>query len=92
MSGCSPRHDLEVDVVVHRHCLCVHAEDAEATQDVRTIDNDSPIEASGPQEGRIEDVRPVRCGDEDDALIGLEAVHLHQELVESLFALVVAAA
>src|SRR6202041_2464351 len=32
------------------------------------------------------------CGDEDDAVVGLEAVHLDEELVEGLLALVVSAA
>src|SRR4029079_19555127 len=37
-------------------------------------------------------VRPVGRGDQDDAFVGLEAVHLDEELVERLLALVVAAA
>jgi hypothetical protein len=36
--------------------------------------------------------RPVSSGDQDDALIRLETVHLDQELVERLLALVIAAA
>ena len=46
----------------------------------------------GPQERGIEHVRPVRGGDEDDAFVRLEAVHLDQELVQRLLALVVTAA
>src|SRR6202043_2137696 len=36
--------------------------------------------------------RPVGGGDQDDALIRLEAVHLDEQLVQGLLALVVAAA
>ncbi len=46
----------------------------------------------GPEERRVEDVGPVGGRDEDDALVRLEAVHLHEELVEGLLALVVPAA
>ena len=46
----------------------------------------------GPQQRRIEHVGPVGGGDQDHALVGLEAVHLDQELVQRLLALVVAAA
>ena len=46
----------------------------------------------GPQERRVEDVRAVRGGDEDDVVLHLEAVHLDEELVQRLLALVVPAA
>ncbi len=46
----------------------------------------------GPQQRGVEHVGPVGGRDEDDALVGLEAVHLDQELVQRLLALVVAAA
>ena len=46
----------------------------------------------GPQQRRVEHVGPVGRGDQDDAFVGLEAVHLDQQLVERLLALVVAAA
>ena len=46
----------------------------------------------GPQQGRVEDVGPVGGGDDDDVGVGVEAVHLDQDLVEGLLALVVRAA
>ena len=46
----------------------------------------------GPQQRRVEDVRPVRGGDQDDVVLHLEAVHLDQQLVQRLLALVVTAA
>ncbi len=46
----------------------------------------------GRSKRRIEHVGPVGGGDQDDAFIGLEAVHLDQQLIQSLLALVVAAA
>ena len=50
------------------------------------------VEAAGTEERRIEDVGPVGRGEDDDALVGVEAVHLDEDLVERLLALVVAAA
>ena len=46
----------------------------------------------GAQQRRVEDVGPVRRGDEDHAGLDVEAVHLDEQLVEGLLALVVAAA
>ena len=83
---------LEVDVAGHRLALGVDAEDRLATVHVRGLDADLAVEAAGAQEGGVEDVGAVGRGDEDDVGGGVEAVHLDEELVEGLLALVVAAA
>ena len=85
------RQHRDIDVVGERNLLGVHAEDAFAPLDIGTIHDDAPIETARPEEGRIEHVRTVGRGDEDDALVRLEAIHLDQQLVERLFALVVPA-
>ena len=51
-----------------------------------------PVETAGTQERRVEHVRTVGGGDQDDAFVGLEAVHLDEQLVQRLLALVIAAA
>ena len=45
----------------------------------------------GPQERRVEDVGTVGGGDDDHVRVRVEAVHLDEDLVEGLLALVVAA-
>jgi hypothetical protein len=52
----------------------------------------SAVEATGARERGIEDVGTIRGRDDDHALTGVEAVHLDEELVQRLFAFVVAAA
>ena len=84
--------DLEVDVGRQRHLAHVHLEDLLAADDVRVRHDDLAVETAGPQQRRVEHVGPVGGGDEDDALVRLEAVHLDQQLVQRLLALVVAAA
>jgi hypothetical protein len=88
----SASEDVEVYVFGHGDFLGVDLEDLFAATDVGTIDDDAAIEAAGAEERRVEDVGAVGGGDEDDAVVGLEAVHLDQELVEGLLALVVSAA
>ena len=68
------------------------AEDGLAALAVGTVDDDLPVEAARAQQRRVEDVGPVGGRHDDDALVGLEAVHLDQQLVEGLLALVVTAA
>src|SRR6266571_5299049 len=86
------RQDREVDVLRERDLAGVDLEDLLAPLDVGAGDHDAPVEAAGSQQRRIEDVRPVGGGDQDDAVVRFEAVHLDQELVEGLLALVVTAA
>src|SRR6185369_4819224 len=66
-------------------------EDHLAPLDIRTGDHHLAIETAGPQQGRVENIGTVGGGDQDDALVGFETVHLHQKLVEGLLALVVSA-
>ena len=66
-------------------------EDRQAFVEVRQRHHDLAVEAARTQQRRVQDVGSVRRGDDDDALGGVEAVHLVQHLVQRLLALVVAA-
>ena len=90
--GRALRYLLEVDLVAELLVARVHLEDLEAALGVGHVDGDLPVEAARPQEGGVEDVGAVGRRDDDDARVALEAVHLGEELVERLLALVVAAA
>ena len=91
-AGRAARDHLEIDVGRQRHLAHVHLEDLLAADDVRVGHDDLPVETAGAQQRRVEHVGPVGGGDEDDAFVRLEAVHLDQELVQRLLALVIAAA
>ena len=80
----------EIDVRVERNFLRVDAENLLATLDVGRADGHLTIEAAGTQQRRIENVGAVGRRDDDDALIGREAVHLDEQLVERLLALFMA--
>src|SRR4051812_16769775 len=59
---------------------------------IRSIDHHLTIEASRTQECRVEYIRPVCSGDDDNTVILIEAIHLDEELVQGLLTLVVATA
>jgi hypothetical protein len=80
---------VDLDVLGQRLAARVDLEDLRAALAVRAVDGDLAVEAARAQEGGIEDVGPVGGRDHDDVVLGLEAVHLDQELVERLLALVV---
>ncbi len=70
----------------------MHLQNLLAPDHVRIRHDDLPVEAAGAQQRRVEHVRAVGRGDQDDAFVRLEAVHLDEQLVQRLLALVVAAA
>ncbi len=81
---------LEVDVGGERLAAGVEGEDGRALGPVRQGHLDAAVEAAGAQQRRVEDVAPVRRADDDDRLPLVEAVELHQELVQRLLVLLVA--
>ena len=83
---------FEVDLRRERLALRVHLEDLLAADAVGPVDDDLPVEASRPEQRGVKDVGAVGGGDEDDVVLHLEAVHLDEQLVQRLLALVVPAA
>ncbi len=81
-------------VGVRRHGLVgrVNAQDLQASLHVGGLDGNLAVEAARTQQRRVEHVGTVGRRDQDDAAAHVEAVHLDQQLVERLLALVVAAA
>ena len=77
--------------LVELHVLHVDFEDRLAAADVGPIDQHVAVEAAGPQQRRVERFGPVGGGHHDHAAVGVEAVHLDQQRVERLLALVVPA-
>ena len=70
----------------------MHAQNLLASAQVGEIDHHLAIEATRAQQRGIEHVGTVRRRDEDHAVVGLEAVHLDEQLIERLLALIVTAA
>src|SRR2546426_2446837 len=64
-AGGLARQHVEVDCRVERLVAGVHVEDRPATLDVRPVQRDVTVEAAGPEESRVQDVRPVGGRDHD---------------------------
>src|SRR5262249_10930590 len=86
------RKNRKIHIVGQGNLACMYAKDLFTSTNVGKRDHHAAIEASGTEQRWIQYVRPVGGGDQDDAFIGLEAVHFHQELVQGLLALIVPAA
>ena len=86
------REPVEIDVGGERHRAGVHLEDLAPPHRVGRLHGHPPVEAPRAQQRRIEHLGPVGRGDHDHPDRGVEAVHLGEDLVERLLALVVPAA
>src|SRR5882672_5437759 len=87
-----PRRDnLEVHAGRQLHVPRVDTQHLLTSLDVRLVDEHLAVEAARTQERRVEHLGPVGRGHDDDRLARVEAVHFRQQLVERLFALLVAA-
>ena len=83
---------LKLNVLVHRLVLSMHAQDLLAALYVRAVNRDLAVKTAGTQQRRVQNIGAVGRGDQDDRLAFLKTVHLDQQLVKRLLALVVAAA
>ena len=92
MPGRGGGEPVEVDVVGERHRARVDVEDLAPAGGVGRLEGDAAVEAPGAQQRRVEHLGAVGRAEHDHADRGVEAVHLGEDLVERLLALVVAAA
>ena len=86
------RDNGQIHVIRDGYLADVNLQNLFAAANVRQADHDLTVEAPGPQQRRVEHVGTVGGRDDDDAVVRIEAVHLHQQLVQRLLTLVVATA
>ena len=73
--------DVGLHIVGDGHLAHVHLEDLLPSPNVRQRHHHLPVKPPRAQQGRVKHVGPVGGGDDDDAFLALEAIHLHQELI-----------
>ena len=62
-----------------------------AALEIRKLHRNAAVETAGSCQCRIEGFRPVGRGEDDDTGVALKAIHLRQQLVQRLLALIVSA-
>ena len=87
-----PGHLPQIHILRQGLVADIDVQDLLPALDVRVAHIHLPVKPAGPQQGRVQDVPAVGGGQHHHALVGGKAVHLHQQLVEGLLPLVVAAA
>ena len=85
-------HLTEIHILRQRLIVGVNGQDLLAALDVGQAHVDLAVKPSGAQQRGVQDIHPVGGGQHHNALVGAEAVHLHQQLIQRLLTLVMAAA
>ena len=83
---------LQVHIGQQGLALDVHFQDRLASLHIWTIHDHLAVETARAQQRRVQNVWPVGRRNNDDIRIGVEAIHLDQQLVERLLPFVVTAA
>ena len=78
-------NDFQVSIRAQRHVARMELQDSQPPTLIRTVHQHVPVEATGTQQSRIQDLGPVSGGHENDPRARIEPVHLHQQLIECLF-------
>ena len=58
---------------------------------IRHTDNNLSIKSARTQQSRIQHIRSISCGKDNDAGVAVKSIHLHKQLVQSLLTLIVTA-
>src|SRR6202165_1548463 len=84
--------NLQIHIVRQGNLAGVYTQNFFPSANIRTIHHHAPVETPRAQERRIEHVRTVGRRHQDHAFVRFEAVHFHQQLIQSLLALIVSTA
>ena len=82
---------FERELLLKLLVAAVHFKNREATFDIRRINGDLTVEATRTHQSGVQDIRSVGRGNDDDAAVSFETIHLGEQLVQGLLPFVVAA-
>ena len=80
-AGGGQRYLLQIDVLGQLDVPGMDLKGGQTARQIGTVHGDAPVEAAGAQQGLVQHLRAVGGRQKDDALGGVKAVHLGQQLV-----------
>src|SRR5690625_2065571 len=83
------RQHIHLDVVGNREGARMDLKYFCPLMAIGLVDNDLTVETAGAQQRGIQHIGPVCGSHNNDALVGVEPVHLHEELVQGILTLVI---
>src|ERR1700730_13377861 len=67
----------------------MYFQDCLAAIEIGCVYDDLTIKAAGSKQGPVENLRTVSSGQNNNASVGLKTIHLHQQSIKRLLALIV---
>src|SRR5690606_36661722 len=86
------RDQRRLDAITQRNLAHMDVEDLFTAANIRQTNHHLTVEPAWTQQRRVKHVGTVGSGNHDDAVVHFETVHLHQQLVEGLFTLIMTTA
>ena len=68
----------------------MNLQDGNTAVQIRQLHRDTPVETARTQQCGIQGFRTVGCGQDQDAVVAGKAIHFREQLIQSLFPLVIA--
>ncbi len=89
-AGRAAGHLLQIHIVGEGFVAGVNLEDLQPILQGGQLDGDATVEAAGPQQSGIQNIRAIGRRHHDHVLVGLETVQLGEQLVQGVLPLVLA--
>ena len=90
-TGSCKRDCFQIHALVHAHVFCMYFQNLHTAFQIRFVHDNPPVETARTQKRRIQDLRTVRCRQDQEAFVCIKSVHLRKELIERLFSLIISA-
>ena len=90
-AGGTLRDLSQVNSVSDRLACRVNAQDVFAALHVGCVHTNLAVKTTRTQQRRVQNIRSVRCRNDDDVRVTVKAVHLNQHLVQGLLTLIITA-
>ena len=92
IAGGATGDDVQIHVSRHFDFFSMDLEDSLAALHIGKRDGNLTVKTTRTQQCRVQDVRTVGSGDDDDPFTGVKTIHLHEESVQGLFPFIMSAA
>ena len=79
-----------IQINLHRNRLPprMHLQNTPPTTPIRTINHNLTIKPTRPQQRRIQNIRTIRSRNQNNIILQLKPIHLHQQLIQRLLTLI----
>ncbi|OPZ71556.1 MAG: hypothetical protein BWY82_01677 [Verrucomicrobia bacterium ADurb.Bin474] len=91
-TGSVPGRDGKIHLAAQLDLLGMDLQDLIASIQVGQVDHNLTVKTAWPQQCTVQDIRAIGCSNDDHPFVSIKTVHLDQQRIQGLLALVVSSA